>query len=197
MKIEEKNGLRILYPNYGYLLKNKETGSIYTGKIYLGINTSPDIYEEVKDETISDSLFCSLVDIKAKENSLNKIGKIVANNVTDDAVALTIQEFYDIWNVGVSYEVGRYLQYKGVLYKVLQPHTSQETWTPDVTASLYAKVLIDPTGETIPEWEQPDSTNAYMTGDKVRFEGVVYESTVDNNIWSPTAYPAGWKIVEE
>ena len=195
MKIEEKNGLRILYPNYGYLLKNKETGSIYTGKIYLGINASPDIYEEVRDETISDSLFCSLVDIKAKEDSLNKIGKIVANNVTDDAVALSIQEFYDVWDVGVSYEVGRYLQYKGVLYKVLQPHTSQETWTADVASSLYAKVLIDPTGETIPDWEQPDSTNAYMTGDKVKFEGVVYESTVDNNIWSPTAYPAGWKVV--
>ena len=195
MKIEEKNGLRILHPNYGYLLKNKETGSIYTGKIYLGINASPDIYEEVRDETISDSLFCSLVDIKAKEDSLNKIGKIVANNVTDDAVAFTIQEFYDIWNVGVSYEVGRYLQYKNILYKVLQPHTSQETWTPDVASSVYAKVLIDPTGETIPEWEQPDSTNAYMTGDKVKFEGVVYESVIDNNIWSPTANPAGWKIV--
>lgn len=195
MKLEEKNGLRILHPNYGYLLKNKETGSIYTGKIYLGINTSPDIYEEVKNESIDDSLFTYLNVIKAKEDSLNKIGKLFANQVVDDAVALTIQEFYDIWNVGVTYEVGRYLQYKGVLYKVLQPHTSQETWTPDVASSVYAKVLIDPTGETIPEWEQPDSTNAYMTGDKVRFEGVVYESTVDNNIWSPTAYPAGWKIV--
>lgn len=197
MKIEEKNGLRILYPNYGYLLKNKETGSIYTGKIYLGINASPDIYEEVRDETISDSLFCSLVDIKDKEASLNKIGKIVANNVTDDAVALSIQEFYDVWSVGIAYEVGRYLLYKNVLYKVLQPHTSQDSWTPDVASSVYAKVLIDPTGETIPEWEQPDSTNAYMTGDKVRFEGSVYESVIDNNIWSPTAYPAGWKIVEE
>ena len=195
MKIEEKNGLRILYPNYGYLLKNKETGSIYTGKIYLGINASPDIYEEVKNESIDDSLFTYLNVIKSKEESLNKIGKIVANNVTDDAVALTIREFYDIWEVGATYEVGRYLQYKSILYKVLQPHTSQETWTPDVASSVYAKVLIDPTGETIPEWEQPDSTNAYMTGDKVKFEGVVYESVIDNNIWSPTANPAGWKIV--
>ena len=195
MRLEEKDGLRILHPAYGYWLKNTETGDIHTGKIYLGINASPDNYEEVRDETVNDSLFDTLVDVQNKEASLNKIGKIVANNVTDDAVALTIQEFYDIWNVGVTYEVGRYLQYKGVLYKVLQPHTSQETWTPDVTASLYTKVLIDPTGETIPDWEQPDSTNAYMTGDKVRFEGVVYESTIDNNIWSPTAYPAGWKIV--
>ena len=197
MKLEEKNGLRILYPDYGYRIKNKETGDIYTGKIYLSKFATIDIYEEVRNETIDDALFTYLNTIKAKENSLNKIGKIVANNVTDDAVALTIQEFYDIWEVGATYEVGRYLQYKSVLYKVLQPHTSQETWTPDVASSVYAKVLIDPTGETIPEWEQPDSTNAYMTGDKVRFEGVVYESVIDNNIWSPTAYPAGWKIVEE
>lgn len=197
MRIEEKNGMRILYPNYGYWLKNIETGDIHTGKIYLGINASPDNYEEVRDETVNDSLFDTIVDVQNKEKSLNKIGKIVANNVTDDAVALTIQEFYDIWEVGVTYEVGRYLQYKSVLYKVLQPHTSQETWTPDVASSVYAKVLIDPTGETIPEWEQPDSTNAYMTGDKVRFEGVVYESTMDNNIWSPTAYPQAWRVVEE
>ena len=197
MKLEEKNGLRILYPDYGYWIKNKETGDIYTGKIYLSKFATIDIYEEVRNETIDDALFTYLNTIKSKEDSLNKIGKLFANQVTDDAVALTIQEFYDIWTVGVSYEVGRYLQYKGVLYKVLQPHTSQETWTPDVASSVYAKVLIDPTGETIPEWEQPDSTNAYMTGDKVRFEGVVYESTMDNNIWSPTAYPAAWKIVEE
>ena len=197
MRLEEKDGLRILHPSYGYWLKNMETGDIHTGKIYLGVNASPDIYVEVLDETIDNGLFSALTDIQTKENSLNKIGKIVANNVTDDVVALTIQEFYDIWEVGVTYEVGRYLQYKGVLYKVLQPHTSQETWTPDVASSVYAKVLIDPTGETIPEWEQPDSTNAYMTGDKVRFEGVVYESTMDNNIWSPTAYPAAWKVIEE
>lgn len=197
MKLEEKNGLRILHPDYGYLLKNKETGSIYTGKIYLGINASPDIYEEVRDETISDSLFCSLVDIKAKEDSINKIGKLFANQVVDDAVALSIQEFYDVWSVGIAYEVGRYLLYKNILYKVLQAHTSQESWTPDVTQSLYAKVLIDPTGETILDWEQPNSTNPYMKGDKVRFEGKIYESVIDNNVWSPTAYPAGWKIIEE
>ena len=197
VRLDEVNGFRILHPDYGYWLKNKITGDIHTGRIYLGNNARIEDYEEVKDETVDGNLFSTLNNIKDKEASLNKIGKIVANNVTDDAVALTIQEFYDIWEVGVTYEVGRYLQYKGVLYKVLQPHTSQETWTPDVAPSVYAKVLIDPSGETIPDWEQPDSTNAYMTGDKVRFEGVVYESTIDNNIWSPTAYPAAWKVIEE
>lgn len=50
--------------------------------------------------------------------------------------------------------------------------------------------------EEIPEWTQPDASNPYMTGDKVTYEGVVYESTIDNNVWSPAAYPAGWKVVE-
>lgn len=197
MRLEERNGLRILYPEYGYWLKNTTTGDIYTGRIYLADNVSIDNYQEVRNELIDESLFISLESIRTKEESLNKIGKLVASQVTDDTIALTISEFYDIWEVGVTYEVGRYLQYKGVLYKVLQSHTSQETWTPDAASSVYAKVLIDPTGETIPEWVQPDSTNAYMTGDKVRFEGVVYESVMDNNIWSPADYPAAWKVVEE
>lgn len=197
MRLEEKDGLRILYPDYGFWLQNTITGDIHAGRVFLGANASIDIYKEVKDDTVDDALFFSLLSIKAKEDSLNKIGRLVANQVVDDVVALEISEFYDEWKPNQNYEVGRYLRYKEVLYKVLQPHTSQDSWTPDVTASLYAKVLIDPTGETIPEWVQPDSTNAYMTGDKVRYNGVVYESTIDNNIWSPETYPAGWKVVEE
>ena len=197
MRVVEKNGLRILYPNYGYCLRNIETGDIFNGKVYLGLNVSPTMFEEVRDITINDTLFDAISEVQKKEQSLTKIGKIVANNVTDDAVALTLQEFYDIWKAGETYNVGRYLQYENTLYKVLQEHTSQETWTPNVATSIYAKVLVDPSGETILDWEQPDSTNAYMTGDKVRFEGAVYECIVNNNIWSPTAYPAGWKLIEE
>lgn len=196
MKIEERNGLRILYADCGYILRNTQTGDIYANKIYLGIHADPNIYEEIRDETMNDNLFSVLNTLTIKEESLNKIGKLVASQVTDDVVALNIKEFYDYWKAGASYTSGQYIQYLSVLYKVLIAHTSQAGWAPDVTPSLYAKVLIDPTGETIPEWVQPDSTNAYMTGDKVTYEGVVYESTIDNNIWSPADYPAGWKLIE-
>ena len=64
-----------------------------------------------------------------------------------------------------------------------------------MAVSLWAKILI-PDPEVIPDWEQPDSTNPYMKGDKVRFEGKVYMSVIDNNVWSPAAYPAGWREVE-
>ena len=120
----------------------------------------------------------------------------MANQVTDDVVALTIQEFYDIWVTNVNYIKGQYINHEGVLYKVLQDHTSQEGWTPNATPSLFTKVLVDPSGETILDWIQPDSTNAYMKGDKVKFEGLVYESLIDNNIWSPSAYPTAWQEIK-
>ena len=196
MKLIEKKGLRILIPTYGYVLRNKKSGDVFPGRIYLGKTASLDDYEEIEDRTVNMSILNAFDDIDDKEKSLTKIGKIVANQVTDDAIALTIQEFYDIWEEGATYPVGRYITHNDILYKVLTEHTSQATWTPDVSPSLFAKVVIDPSGETIPEWVQPDSTNADMIGDKVKFEGNVYESVIDNNIWSPTEYPAGWKLVK-
>lgn len=53
------------------------------------------------------------------------------------------------------------------------------------------------TGETVPAFIQPTgSHDAYQTGDRVIYNGQIYESTIDNNVWSPDTYPQGWKLVE-
>lgn len=118
------------------------------------------------------------------------INAIVAmrNGATDEQ-ALSVPNVYPTWREGVSYTANDRVRYNGVLYKVLQPHTSQATWTPDTAHSLFAKVLND----TIREWEQPDSTNPYMAGDKVKYGGKVWISIIDNNVWSPSVY--GWEVV--
>lgn len=113
----------------------------------------------------------------------------------DDNTALRMLEFYPEWTTDTDYAAGFKAQYNGTLYKCLQAHTSQADWTPDAAPSMWAKVLI-PDPDVIPEWEQPDSTNGYSKGDKVKYNGVVYESLIDNNVWSPDAYPAGWQVVE-
>lgn len=118
----------------------------------------------------------------------------------DDTAAAEAAELFPAWSGdGVSYIEGVRVRYDGALYKVLQDHISQDGWTPVDAPSLFARVLI-PDPEVIPVWEQPDSTNPYMMGDKVYFpdlEGDIYESLIDNNIWSPSAYPAGWQVVTE
>ena len=109
-----------------------------------------------------------------------------------DEQALESIPIYPAWQENKSYTSGERVRYNEVLYKVLQNHTSQADWTPDVAVSLFAKVLIeDP--DIISEWVQPDSTNPYQTGDKVTHNGTTWVSTVDNNIWEPSVY--GWEEV--
>lgn len=112
----------------------------------------------------------------------------------DDTTALEAVDLFPAWKPDTDYTAGQKVRYAGILYAVLQSHTSQSGWTPDAAPSLFAKVLI-PDPDVIPDWAQPDSTNAYMKGNRVRFEGTVYESLIDNNIWSPSAYPASWQEV--
>ena len=115
-----------------------------------------------------------------------------------DAQALQVPMLFEEFNGnGVAYAVGKRVLYKGVLYKVIQAHTSQADWTPDAAPSLFAKVINETIDGSIPEFVQPNSTNPYMKGDKVKFNGKVYESLIDNNVWSPEANPSGWKEITD
>lgn len=107
-----------------------------------------------------------------------------------DKAALEGAELYKEWQVDVAYVVDERIRYEGILYKCLQAHTSQSTWTPIAAPSLWAKVLI-PTPTEIPEWEQPSSTNPYAKGDKVKHNGKIWISTIDGNVWVPGVY--GWE----
>lgn len=115
---------------------------------------------------------------------------IKLREMATDEMSLQVPNLYPMWKEGMAYAVGYRVLYNEVLYKVITAHTSQEDWTPDVSPSLFAKVLI-PDENVIPEWEQPDSTNTYMSGDKVSHNGKTWVSTVDNNSWEPGVY--GWE----
>ena len=107
-----------------------------------------------------------------------------------DEDALQAVELFPQWVTGRAYAVDERLQYNGVLYRVVQAHTSQADWTPDITPALFVVVSLD----EWPEFVQPTGAHdAYNKGDKVTFEGKHYISLIDGNVYSPTAYPAGWQ----
>ena len=110
----------------------------------------------------------------------------------EDSDALEAVELFPAWAVDKTYAVGDRVQYVGVLYSCLQAHTAQETWNPGAAASLWAEVLI-PDHEQIPDWKQPESTNPYKKGDKVRHNSKVWVSDIDGNVWEPGVY--GWSEV--
>lgn len=93
----------------------------------------------------------------------------IAETFTDDQ-AVQVPGLYPEWDGnGMAYKTGTRLRYTGVLYRVLQDHTSQDDWTPDASPALFAEILIPDPG-VIPEWKQPESTNGYAKGDRVAME---------------------------
>lgn len=110
-----------------------------------------------------------------------------------DESALETVSLYPMWRTGMVYSADYRVRYDGVLYRCLIAHESQETWTPAVSPSLWARVLVED-GKILP-WEQPDSTNPYMIGDKVTHNGQTWISDVDYNTWEPGVY--GWAEVAE
>ena len=114
--------------------------------------------------------------------------EINSENNTDEQ-ALEVQALYPNWEDledGTTLKVGQRVNYSDVLFNVIQEHQKQSTWNPVDAPSLFAKVLIIDTA-VIPEWEQPNSTNGYMMGDKVTHNGKTYLSLVNNNVWEPGA----------
>ena len=107
-----------------------------------------------------------------------------------DEDALQAVELFQQWVIGRAYVANERLQYNGVLYRVVQAHTSQADWMPDKTPALFVVVSLD----EWPEFVQPTGAHdAYKKGDKVTFNGKHYISLIDANVYSPTAYPAGWQ----
>lgn len=103
------------------------------------------------------------------------------------------QSLYPRWRVGVRFATGDIVSYSGALYRCVQGHTPQSNWTPDATPALWVSAV--PEG-VVPEWTQPTGAHdAYNIGDRVMFEGSMYESLINGNTFSPTAYPAGWQLV--
>lgn len=115
-----------------------------------------------------------------------------AGAMLTDEQALTVTALYPSWDDSAAYTVGQRVRYDNTLYKCLTAHTAQAEWNPADSPSLWAKVLTDPSGAILP-WEHPDSTNPYMTGDKVTHNGRTWVSTVDDNVWEPGQY--GWEEV--
>lgn len=113
--------------------------------------------------------------------------------------AMEVVAVFDPWVANKVYTVGDYFTFgvNGVgdpqLYKVNQDHTSQADWSPDKTPALYTAIGLDSDG--YPVWSQPTGVHdAYNTGDIVNYNGVLYESLIDGNVYSPEAYPAGWGV---
>lgn len=132
---------------------------------------------------------------------MRKALQIFAQTLTDDD-AMSVATVYPEYVVGKAYKADEMFVYgtnavgDPQLYRVVQAHTSQADWTPNTTASLYTPIGLNEKGYTI--WSQPTGAHdAYNTGDIVDYNGTLYKSLVDGNVYAPDAYPTGWEVYTE
>lgn len=157
-----------------------------------GLNSvgDPQLYQVLQDHTSTEE--------RTPDSSSSLYKKI---GVSEDGIPIWVQPL----GATDAYSAGDIVMYNGEKYKSLM---DANVWSPDAYPSAWEKLDSEtetptpespdpPEGDTVPEFVQPSgSHDAYNKGDRVMFEGKVYESLIDGNTWSPSAYPSGWQLVE-
>lgn len=120
----------------------------------------------------------------------------LSDELSDEQKAWFIR-FVQQWQPGISYTAGELVQHYELVYRVIQPHTSLRNWQPHTVPALFVFVPQTSTDDgtpVVPDFIQPTGAHdAYRAGDKVYFDGAVWEAVLDFVTWSPAAYAAAWK----
>lgn len=123
-----------------------------------------------------------------------------------EAVDTEVADVKSSWEflIGTWVNPGDKIIYDGKRYVVIQGHILQSDWIPSQVPALYRLDGDAPSGggdepvvDEWPEFVQPTGAHdAYAKGAKVTYKGEHYVSLIDANVYSPEAYPAGWRKEE-
>ncbi len=170
-------------------IQKLEMGKINTESNIVFVKTLSSYLGPLSDKGIQDIV------IEKVSNLENKLGNFVINNVE------TIRNLDPVeWRSGVEYKIGEQIKYKDNVYLVVQNHTSQDNWTPNVHHTGFvliatSKDIEDVENGECPEFVQPTAQTVYNIDDCVVFKGKTYVSLINSNGWSPEEYPTGWKQI--
>lgn len=127
---------------------------------------------------------------EAKE--IRKAIDTFAENQTDETL-LDNKTAFELWRSGIAAEKDKIYRFGDDLYRCIQPHTTQDDWTPDKVPALFVKISL----EEYPQWVQPTGAHdAYNKGDKVSDEEKHWISEIDGNVWKPGTVAGVWREIE-
>lgn len=127
---------------------------------------------------------------EAKE--IRKAIDTFAENQTDETL-IDNKAAFEWWRPGIATEKDKIYRFGDDLYRCIQPHTTQDDWTPDKVPALFVKISL----EEYPQWVQPTGAHdAYNKGDKVSDEGKHWISEIDGNVWKPGTVVGAWSEIE-
>lgn len=172
---------------------------------YSAAKSDVEIPREVTWYDVQEDLKEDIADAREDAEQAQEV-VLLTRDFLPDAIALTLPEIYDEWNPdSVSY-IGKdtatedkpasIVRYNDALYRCLQSHTSQASWTLEASPSLW--VLIDDPAIEWPEWKQPTGAHdAYDLNAKVSHNGKKWISQIEANTTEPGADERYWKEYTE
>ena len=121
---------------------------------------------------------------------------LLSSESLDDKVASTTPELFGKLNEnGELVKVGTRINWRGVLKRASVDLWDTKENNPDNAPSLWEDILYKDGIRIIPETITVGT--AFMKDELGWYEDtLLYKSLIDNNVWTPTAYPAGWELVE-
>ena len=137
---------------------------------------------------------------------MQRVALAAAQSLQSRATELTGTEVYAEQSAAPDFDPEKqYLNYKvgfvcrspsGRMVRLLQPYDSTVyTQTPEELPAQWGFYWSQNPEDALPFVAL--STSPYMTGDCCTENGVVYRSTIDNNVWPPSEYPQGWKLISQ
>lgn len=97
-----------------------------------------------------------------------------------------------LWRPGLNLSDGTFVIWNGYRYLTIQGHISQLGWEPD-REDIDALFVLKTISDGYEEWSQPGGDyDAYAKGDKVTYQGKIYVSEVNANVYAPGIVPGQW-----
>lgn len=159
------------------------------------LNYEPPLDYKVAYEALTDGAMIEPLEMRGSIQALFESA--------DSTSIVNAEPFVDEWKAGtmnepIEYKIGDVRKEQGQVYECKQAHThhGEEGWNPSTfKAGWIVKHTKDKTNPK-PYIQPQGAHDAYMKDECVSWEGKVYVSLADSNVYSPTDYPQNWKEVE-
>lgn len=118
----------------------------------------------------------------------------------DSTVLIAAEEQIPTWRQRdyTDVPIGTPYKYADQVYKLWQAHdaTNQPDWTPDQAVSLWDICHTTDPAKAKPYVAPQGTRGMYQISEVCTEGGIIYSSTIDNNVWQPSAYPQGWEEID-
>lgn len=127
--------------------------------------------------------------VSAMIRTMDKAGAML-----DDSQASTVTDLYPSYHTdGSLVKAGSRINWRGMLKRAAVDLWATDENSPDNAPSLWEDINYRDGYRVIPETITVGT--AFAKDELGWWEGELYRSLIDANVWTPTAYPAGWEMV--